>query len=108
MILNFTRLFVLLSGIAHVTLPSKPDDEGLWIMQSANSVIVAVDTEGPGHVTEYPADVESVALQIPFEGGRIPEYEVLHEGVCAVGKQWEGMVKGTFQEEHGAQSIIRR
>ena len=59
-------------------------------MQSVNPVIVAVDTEGPGHVTEYPTDVETVALQIPFAGGKIPQYKVLHGGVCETGKQWEG------------------
>lgn len=90
-----------------MTLPSRSDDAGLWIMQSANPVIVAVDVEGPGHITEYPTDVESVALQIPFRNGQIPKYELLHDGICAVGKQWEsGRTKDSSDLRNGAQKFL--
>lgn len=74
------RFFVLLSGLAHVTLP-QGDDE-LWIMEGVNGLIVAADVKGDGHYTEYPSDKSSVALQIPFEGGKMPKHRVVNEGVC--------------------------
>lgn len=71
---------MLLSGLAHVTLP-EGDDE-LWIMEGVNGLMIAADTVGVGHVTEYPSDKPTVALQIPFEDGRVPEHRVLYRGVC--------------------------
>jgi hypothetical protein len=59
-------LFVLVSGMAHVTLPSSDDD--LWITEWGNQVIVANDIHGVGHYTAYPLDRETVALQLPFKG----------------------------------------
>lgn len=96
------RIFVLLSGIAHVTLPSDPDDPGLWIQEGVNPLIVAVDTEGPGHWTDYPGNTETAALQLPFKNGKVPEYEVVSEGPCKNEKQWtesqgDGFVNGDEQ-----------
>jgi hypothetical protein len=71
-------LFVLVSGMAHVTLPSSEDD--MWIKEWENQVIVANDVHGVGHNTEYPMDRETVALQLPFM--RMPDYTVLHGGAC--------------------------
>ncbi|KAF7197814.1 hypothetical protein HII31_00903 [Pseudocercospora fuligena] len=73
--------FVLLSGQAHVTIPEHSDDE-LWISEGKNNLMIAADTIGNGHVTEYPSDVSTHALQIPFKEGRLPEHTVLHPGVC--------------------------
>lgn len=70
----------MISGLAHVTLP-EGDDE-LWIREGANGLIVAADTVGDGHFTEYPSDKPSVALQIPFAGGRFPAHRVIKHGVC--------------------------
>jgi len=81
-------LFVLLSGMAHVILPQNLSDPGLWIQHDVNPLIVAADSEGFGHVTEYPGNVETVALQLPFKNGVIPEHEVLHDGPCKREKQW--------------------
>lgn len=36
--------------------------------------IVAADDVGYGHVTDYPSDRETVALQLPFRNGKIPSY----------------------------------
>lgn len=43
---------------------------------------VAVDTGGSGHFTGYPADEETVLLQIPFAEGVVPEHKILHQGPC--------------------------
>lgn len=75
-------LFVLVSGIAHVTLPAGKDE--LWIRQIVNQVIVANDIHGIGHNTEYPSDQETVALQLPFKDGIVPEHLVLHSGACGL------------------------
>jgi hypothetical protein len=72
--------FVLLSGLAHVTLPDGSDE--VWIMEGVNGLIVAADTTGIGHYTEYPSDKETVALQIPFADGKVPAHDVLKEGAC--------------------------
>lgn len=74
------RFFVLLSGLAHVTLP-EGDDE-LWIMEGVNGLVIAADVKGDGHYTEYPSDKPSVALQIPFTDCEMPKHRVIKHGVC--------------------------
>lgn len=51
-------------------------------MEGVNGFIVAVDTLGVGHYTGYPSDKETVALQIPFTDGVVPDHVVLREGAC--------------------------
>lgn len=65
--------FVLLSGLAHVTLfdGDEGEGEGLWIMEGVNGLMIAADVVGRGHVTEYPSDKVTVALQIPFKDGEV-------------------------------------
>lgn len=70
----------MLSGVAHVTLPSRSGE--LWIVAGVNPLIVATDINGLGHYTAYPADTESMALQIPFAEGRVPEHVVLFNEAC--------------------------
>ena len=74
------RLFVLLSGLAHVTLPSSSDEA--WIMEGVNGLLVATDDSGVGHYTAYPSNKDTIALQIPFKGGIIPDYTILKRGAC--------------------------
>ena len=73
----------MLSGLAHVTLPASDDE--LYIVEGVNGLIVAADTRGEGHFTDYPSDKPSVALQIPFKSGEVPEHRVVNKGVCAPG-----------------------
>ncbi|KAH7371732.1 hypothetical protein BKA66DRAFT_514069 [Pyrenochaeta sp. MPI-SDFR-AT-0127] len=75
------QLVHFLSGVAHLTLPQDNETE-LWIVGGKGGLLFAVDTTGQGHFTNYPTDQETVALVAPFEGGRVPEYEVLNEGPC--------------------------
>jgi hypothetical protein len=75
-----SRLFVLLSGLAHVTLPDGSDEA--WIVEGVNGLVVAADTAGIGHHTAYPSDKETVALQIPFANGVVPPHKVLKQGAC--------------------------
>lgn len=51
-------------------------------MEGVNSLIVANDVRGEGHFTDYPSDKPSIALQIPFKDGKLPEHQVIDEGVC--------------------------
>ncbi|KAF2192527.1 hypothetical protein K469DRAFT_717068 [Zopfia rhizophila CBS 207.26] len=78
--------FILLSGLAHVTLPTENPHDGqeLWITPDGNGLIVAADVEGVGHFTEYPGEGESVALQVPFMDGKLPEHRVLNQGACGM------------------------
>jgi hypothetical protein len=71
------------SGLAHVTLP-QDDSVDLWLMGGADGLVFALDTTGDGHITRYPSDQQTVAILVPFEGGQVPEYEVLREGPCVV------------------------
>ena len=71
------------SGLAHVTLPHS-DSVDLWLVGGADGLLFALDTTGDGHITRYPSDQQTVAILVPFEGGQIPKYEVLHEGPCEV------------------------
>lgn len=68
-----------------MTLPSKPEHNGLYIIEGVNPLIIAADFWGEGHFTAYPGDKETVALQVAFKDGKMPEYEVVGEGVCAEG-----------------------
>lgn len=77
-------LFILLAGLAHVTLPSDPMSAGLWIMEGLNPVIVATDTLGVGHNTSYPSNKTTIALQAPFKDGMIPEHIIVAQGPCAI------------------------
>ena len=69
-----------MSGMAHVTLPDGEDE--LWIRPGVDGMIIAADTVGDGHYTNYPADMPSVALQIPFANGVLPGHDVIHNGPC--------------------------
>ncbi|KAH8675594.1 hypothetical protein BX600DRAFT_507820 [Xylariales sp. PMI_506] len=89
--------FVLLSGVAHVTLPHGDGDE-LWIRAGVNGLIVAVDTRGDGHVTEYPGDQPAAALQIPFLDGVVPEHRVVKRGVCAADEEAARGLRGLDRE----------
>lgn len=73
----------MLSGLAHVTLPESDDE--LYIVEGVNGLIVAADTRGEGHFTEYPSDKPSIALQMPFKDGKVPKHHVLNKGVCVPG-----------------------
>jgi hypothetical protein len=79
-LIRLLRLFVLLSGLAHVTLPDGSDE--VWIVEGVNGLIVAADTTGVGHHTAYPSDKETVALQIPFADGKVPAHKILKQGAC--------------------------
>lgn len=74
------RLFALISGSAHITLPEGEDES--WIWNGINGLIVAVDTVGRGHYTEYSLTQPSVALQIPFKDGVPPGHRVVEHGPC--------------------------
>lgn len=51
-------------------------------MEGVNGLMIAADMLGKGHVTEYPSNKESVALQIPFKDGILPDHKVVGAGVC--------------------------
>ncbi|KAE9373098.1 hypothetical protein N431DRAFT_465401 [Stipitochalara longipes BDJ] len=89
--------FVLLSGLARVTFPF--NNEELWIREGAQGLIVANDVKGVGHFTEYPGEKESVALQVPFKDGIVPEHEVVGRGACPLADENnEGKVGDEMQE----------
>ncbi|KAI9740277.1 MAG: hypothetical protein M1834_004855 [Cirrosporium novae-zelandiae] len=82
------QLVAFFSGMAHITLPDSSDSsDEAWILGGANGLIVAVDTTGSGHITTYPSDEQTIALQIAFAGEAIPPHTVLKTGACEVSSQ---------------------
>ena len=92
----FPMFFVLLSGKAHVQAPQTSrqpvdtlaqqyvsEDQEVWIeVGSSNQIVLALDTLGKGHLTFYPGNTETVALQIPLADEEAPDHVLLHEGPC--------------------------
>lgn len=76
--------FVLLSGVVHVGLPGDPSSDGLWMREGVNPLIIATDTLGVGHYTDYPGDKSTVALQVPFKDGVVPEHTVIGDAACKI------------------------
>lgn len=74
------RYVVFTSGLANITLPYYPDIA--VVHGGSKGIIFAADTTGDGHVTTYPGDKPTIALQIPVEGGVPPNHTVLYSGPC--------------------------
>lgn len=67
-------------------------------MEGVNPLMIAADYWGEGHFTAYPGDKTTVALQIPFENGRLPDHTVGEETICPIGKaSMTGAVNGMGQ-----------
>lgn len=98
--------FVLLSGTAHVTLPAYPEVDGLRIEEGINQVIVATDVLGIGHQTAYPGDKPTVALQIPFRDGLVPDHKVLHQGPCGSAIERSIVAKVEVWNPHAFMSLL--
>ena len=72
-----------LPGVAHFTLPDSP--VAATIHGGRNGLIIAADRSNvseKGHNTDYPSGQETTAIQIPTQGGAVPEHTVLHVGPC--------------------------
>lgn len=96
--LLYFRYVAFLSGVAHITLPNKPRNSinEAWIHGGPLGLIIAADTADvstTGHITNYPGETETTAIQIPFEYSLedntyiIPEHIVLHKGPCTPEEQ---------------------
>ncbi|TKA83907.1 hypothetical protein B0A55_00191 [Friedmanniomyces simplex] len=81
------QLVVFLSGLAHITLPvpihgNSTLDEA-WVPGGTDGLIIAVDTQGSGHITTYPLDEPTASLQIPFASADdLPAHEIVASGPC--------------------------
>jgi hypothetical protein len=77
------RYVAFLSGLAHITLPNAAEE--VWVQGGKYGLIIAVDNavvSEYGHITTYPSDADTVALQVPFSSGVIPNHMALHQGPC--------------------------
>ncbi|SMR54497.1 unnamed protein product [Zymoseptoria tritici ST99CH_3D1] len=80
------QFVTFLSGLVHITLPNCTDDA--WVIGGKYGLIFAEDTADVsvyGHGTEYPANEDTVALQVPLAPGVELNHTVLHRGGCT----WE-------------------
>ncbi|KAF9690842.1 hypothetical protein EKO04_011206 [Ascochyta lentis] len=75
------QLVHFVSGLAHVTLPDDPSQE-LWLVGGVGGLLFAADTTGPGHITRYPSDQDTIGILAPFEGAKVPEYDLVTDGAC--------------------------
>jgi hypothetical protein len=83
------QFVAFLSGLAHITLPN--DTAEAWVQGGKYGLIIAADSAEYsmyGHITTYPSNADTIAIQMPFEGGYFPTHSVLYEGPC----QWSEMV----------------
>ncbi|KAK4187729.1 hypothetical protein QBC35DRAFT_221335 [Podospora australis] len=102
------QLSIILNGLIRITSPApepnasiksvsvqdglqagqRPDSKVAYIMPGTlvSSVLIAADLKSlstiAGHFTEFPSGEPTILVQIPFEGDRVPEHKVLHEGAC--------------------------
>ncbi len=67
-----------------VLLDPQEPTESLYIVSGVTPLIIAADTDtrSPGHLTFYPSDTETVAMQVPFKQGKVPGHKVLYGGPC--------------------------
>ncbi|KAF1813266.1 hypothetical protein P152DRAFT_457633 [Eremomyces bilateralis CBS 781.70] len=74
------------AGLAHVTLPDvqRNSKTEAWVKGGRDGLIVATDTTGRGHVTEYPLRQQTVAIQLPLVGGveALGGYRKVGDGPC--------------------------
>lgn len=73
--------------------------EELWILEGVNNLIVAADIIGDGHITDYPSDKTTIALQIPFKEGQVPKHRVIQQGVCPLSSQHEHGFSGDASQQ---------
>ncbi|CAD0090067.1 unnamed protein product [Aureobasidium vineae] len=60
--------------------PTPQDEE--WFIGGNQGLLVAADTTGDGHITEYPSEQYTSVLTIPFPDGLVPAHEKLSSGAC--------------------------
>lgn len=80
---NGTRFVAFSSGFAVISVPHS--HEKAYIEGGRYGTIFVADTASvsrPGHLTQYPSNRETTALQIPTADGSIPPHIVLHKGPC--------------------------
>ncbi len=73
-----------MSGLANITLPNS--NAQATVRGGKYGLIIAADTAAVstlGHITEYPSNQETIALQIPTLDGVVPAHRVLHGGACS-------------------------
>ncbi|KAI2634536.1 hypothetical protein GGS21DRAFT_518264 [Xylaria nigripes] len=74
-----------IAGLAHITLPDDPEANA-FVVGGRLGLIFAADTADvseKGHITRYPGNTETIALQIPTKDNTIPPHSVLHSGPCS-------------------------
>ncbi|EME46876.1 hypothetical protein DOTSEDRAFT_110508, partial [Dothistroma septosporum NZE10] len=77
------QFVIFLSGLIHLTLPNSTQEA--WVAGGKYGVIFAADTKDRstfGHITNYPANEDTVVVQVPLAPGMELNHTVLHEGGC--------------------------
>ena len=85
---DFLRWVVFIGGEAVISLPNSTQIAS--VPGGRRGLVFAVDTANVstlGHITNYPSDQETVALQIPTLNSQIPAHTVLHDGPCKLEEQ---------------------
>ncbi|CAD0099938.1 unnamed protein product, partial [Aureobasidium mustum] len=60
--------------------PAPQDEE--WFIGGNQGLLVAADTTGDGHITNYPSDQYTSVLTMPFPDGMLPAHEKVSSGPC--------------------------
>jgi hypothetical protein len=71
------------------TLPDELKDakigargDSVYIRGGPAGVVIVADTVGTGHYMEFPGTEPTLALSLPFAGGKPPPYRVVKNGPC--------------------------
>lgn len=82
-LLTHLRYVAFTSGVAVVSLPDS--NETATVIGGKYGLIVAADIASvskQGHITRYPSNSTTTALQIRMKDNTPPKYSILHSGAC--------------------------
>ena len=82
------RWVAFIGGEAVISLPNSTQIAS--VPGGRRGLILAVDTANVstlGHITNYPSNEETVALQIPTLNNQVPAHTILHDGPCKLEEQ---------------------
>ena len=78
-----SRYVAFTSGLAVVSLPDS--GESVTVVGGKYGLIIAADIASvskKGHITRYPSNSTTIALQIRMKDNTPPKYSILHSGAC--------------------------
>lgn len=91
--LHCDRWVLVLNGIGVITLPHDNSTEVVLTPGEASLMFVADTAEFSkgGHGSYFPGVTESIFLQIPAEGNKLPDHRVIYENEPCTPNEYSGL-----------------